>query len=132
MEVFEIVRSPPLTLLDPFLYKMNSEIICKHQPKPNKTTEENSTHKTKQKSETKPILQRTFVALLGNLGKGALKDYNWTAIFQDQRSNHMGVGSFQYALLIVTQQEQCVSVTKCDNGWCHAPLFITRSHYQIH
>ncbi|GMP61253.1 hypothetical protein CsSME_00023789 [Camellia sinensis var. sinensis] len=45
-------------------------------------------------------------------GKGALKDCNWTAIFQDQRSNHMGIGSFQYALLIVTQQEQCVSVAK--------------------
>ncbi|KAF5945984.1 hypothetical protein HYC85_016212 [Camellia sinensis] len=61
------------------------------------------------------VLQRTFVALLGNLGKGALKDCNWTAIFQDQRSNHMGVGSFQYALLIVTQQEQCVSVAKVLN-----------------
>ncbi|GMP61065.1 hypothetical protein CsSME_00023676 [Camellia sinensis var. sinensis] len=48
-------------------------------------------------------------------GKGALKDCNWTAIFQDQRSNHMGVGSIQYALLIVTQQEQCVSVAKVLN-----------------
>ncbi|KAF5945010.1 hypothetical protein HYC85_015238 [Camellia sinensis] len=49
------------------------------------------------------------------VGKGALKDCNWTKILQDQRSNHMGIGSFQYALLIVTQQEQCVSVAKVLN-----------------
>ncbi|KAL6958933.1 adenylosuccinate synthase [Sarracenia purpurea var. burkii] len=48
-------------------------------------------------------------------GKGALKDCTWTAIFQDPRTNHMGVGSSQYALPIVTQQEQCVSVAKALN-----------------
>ncbi|KAI7993049.1 Protein SHOOT GRAVITROPISM 6 [Camellia lanceoleosa] len=56
-------------------------------------------------------------------GKGALKDCNWTAIFQDQRSNHMGVGSFQNALLIVTQQEQCVSVAKLEGIGFNGPTF---------
>lgn len=47
--------------------------------------------------------------------KGAPKDCTWSAISQDQRTYHMASGSSRYALLIVTQQEQCVSVGKALN-----------------
>lgn len=48
-------------------------------------------------------------------GKHAPRDCTWTAIIHQHQSNHMGDGLSQFALLIVTQQEQCASAEREQN-----------------
>jgi hypothetical protein len=48
-------------------------------------------------------------------GKDALRDYTWNVTTLNHQSYHMGDGWCPFALLIVTQREQCAFVEKVQN-----------------